>query len=94
MMTEKQEQFIDSLMKKKEYEPNDTLIQAHRSGMDLSKSDASRLIDYLLACDDVKKDERPLGTLIDMTKSALYRTIKKQKSLRRMRSYWQKSKNK
>ena len=47
-MTTKQQQFIDSLLKERNYEDS-PIIEAYRSGLDLTSTDASTIITLLLA---------------------------------------------
>ena len=57
-MTNKQFDFIEGLLKKKEYDYNNQLVSAFKSGYDLSTKDASNLIDYLLGCADHKEEKK------------------------------------
>lgn len=57
-MTNKQFGFIEVLLKKKEYDYNNQLVSAFKSGYDLSTKDASRLIEYLLSCENHKEEKK------------------------------------
>lgn len=57
-MTNKQFGFIEVLLKKKEYDYNNQLVSAFKSGYDLSKKDASNLIGYLLGCENRKEEKK------------------------------------
>lgn len=55
-MTLKQQQFIESLMKQREYDLQDTRIQYYLSGMIETTQQASAVIDYLLNCPKVESN--------------------------------------
>lgn len=67
-MTNKQFTFIEGLLKKKEYDLTNSLIQAFNSGYDLSSKDASTIIDYLLKCEDkkAKAEEKEITTKFEV----------------------------
>ncbi len=78
-MTITQENFIESLLTKK-YAPSDSLVQAFKSGMELSTKDASKLINCLLNCKNKEQSTNSLDRLVKLTKEVLYKTIKNKRS--------------
>ena len=72
-MTTKQFDFINTLLKEKDYEYN-TLISAFKSGYDLSSKDASEIISQLLASPKKVADQ------YTSIKKALYRICDNKKS--------------
>lgn len=75
-MTEKQINFIDSLLKQRDYDLQDSLVQAYINNFNLSTLQASQLISYLLECD--KKAYDPYRKLkADIAYSARHPKVKK-----------------
>ena len=77
-MTEKQYNFISSLIQERDYDYNNIELQAFRSGLDLTTSQASTLIGYLLSCDKLPKQSNELAAVkLAVKKIAKNRKTKK-----------------
>ena len=74
-MTEKQHNYINSLMKERAYDYT-TEIQAFRTGYDLTVKQASDLIAYLLNCDKLPA----VNTDLKKIEYALLKVIKNKKT--------------
>lgn len=70
-MTSKQESYINSLLRSKNYDATDSLVQGFINNFELSTQQASDLIGYLLSCEN--KQQQP--NRVKMSKAKL-KTIK------------------
>lgn len=84
-MTEKQYNFIQVLLKERDYDFNNLEVKAVRAGIDLPTNQASELIGYLLSCDKLQT----VSTDIKKIQNALYKVAKNKKTPKNQTKLWE-----